>query len=142
MTMRVEHVSPAMLGLICVAGLLAASAPAFGQGAGEFTVLGHNEMPYDHSLTATVSYRDLDLATHGGRAALRARVWRTAEKLCARLGETHIGGVSMARSCEDQALYSAAEQQRDAIARATSPTYAGTVAAGAYVLTMSVEAMR
>jgi UrcA family protein len=131
-----------LLGVVCAVGGLSAGLPALAQGSDGFTVIGHSDRPNEHSLTAAISYRDLDLTTRGGRAALQTRVWRTAEKLCARVGELHIGGASMASSCEDQALFSAAQQERDAIARAAAPAYAGTMAAQPYVLTMSVAGIR
>lgn len=148
-----KHVSSSLLGAMCAVASVAAGVPAFGQGSDEFTVLGHNERPYEHTLSATISYRDLDLTNRDGRAVLRQRVWRTAEKLCARIGEGHIGGASQALSCEDQVRYSAAQQQRDAIARAmvaaapANPSVAsvGPTApegAGSYMLTVSVATAR
>src|ERR1700751_997198 len=73
-----RHVSSSLLGVGCAIGLAAAGAPAFGQGSGGFTVMGHNRTPAAQDLSAAVSYRDLDLTTRGARDALRARVWRTA----------------------------------------------------------------
>jgi UrcA family protein len=148
-----RHVSSSLLGVACAVGFAAAGLPAFGQGSDEFTVLGH-ETPYDHSLTAAVSYRDLDLTTGDGRAALRARVWRAAEKLCARIGESHISSATRALSCEDRALYGASDQLQSAIARArvaaapaqqaivASVGSDGAPAAGNHILTVSVAAVR
>ena len=138
-----HHMSSSLLGVVCAIGCVAAGPSAFGQGSeGEFTIVGHNERPFEHSLTAAISYRDLDLTTKDGRAALRHRVWKTAERLCAQVGEIHISGASAALSCEDQALYSAAQQQHDAIARATTATYSAAPSGAPFTLTMSVAAAR
>lgn len=109
-----RHVSSSLLGVGCAIGLAVAGAPAFGQGSGGFTVMGHNRTPDAQDLSAAVSYRDLDLTTRGGRAALRGRVWRTAVMLCAQAGEIQIGGGPGEPSCEGQAL----DRAKGAIARA------------------------
>jgi UrcA family protein len=143
-----------LLGLACASAFVAAGPPAFGEGVGEFTVIGNNERPNDHSLSAAISYRDLDLTTKDGQAMLRHRVWKTAQKLCARLGEGHVAGASQVGSCEDQAFFGTAEQRRDAIARAMvaramQPVVAsvgaradGAPATGNYILTVSVVGSR
>jgi UrcA family protein len=150
-----NHVSSSLLGVVCAVASVAAGVPAFGQGADDFTVLGHNERPYGSTLSATVSYRDLDLTNRHGQAVLRQRVWRTAETLCARIGENHIGSATGVLSCEDQVAFSAARQQRDAIARAmVAATTANRAVAsvgsaaegasgpGSYILTLSVATAR
>jgi UrcA family protein len=113
-----RHLPVSLLGVVCAMGF-AAAPPAFGEDvAGNFTVLGHATTPYEHGLTAAVSYRDLDLTTRAGRAALRERVWKTAEKLCARMGEGRVNSATRALSCEDQAVYCASDQLQNAFARA------------------------
>jgi UrcA family protein len=105
-------------GVACAAGLLAA-APAFGQeAASAFSVTDRSDAPSERTVSAVVSYRDLDLTTQEGRALLRQRMWRTAETLCARIGESHVGDGSAPLSCENQLRYSLGQQQRYAIARA------------------------
>jgi UrcA family protein len=151
-----RHLPVSVLGVVCAMGVVTAP-PALGkEGAGQFTVLGRHDTGDEHSLTAAVSYRDLDLATRDGRAALRARVWKTAEKLCARIGESHINSATRALSCEDQAVYGASGQLQAAFAQARfaaaaqrQPTVAsagsrsdGAPAAGNPSLTVSVAAIR
>jgi UrcA family protein len=143
-----RHVSSSLIGVACVIGMSAFCVPALGQEPVS-TVIGHpNTGRY---LSAVVSYRDLDLTTGDGRGQLQHRVRKTAEKLCSRAGENHIGGASMALSCEDQTLLDTAAEQRDAIARAMAaaspdnPALAaadGSRAAGLQVLTVSVAGLR
>lgn len=113
---------------ICAAlafGLTAAAVPAITQTAGELTVTGRYGVGSDvRSLSAPVSYRDLDLATQGGRDLLRERVRMTAQDLCRRLGEAGTGGPALTPSCERDAINSVAEQERIAFAGATSRAYA------------------
>jgi UrcA family protein len=141
-----RHVSCSLFGVVCAVSA-ASGVPAFGQGSNEFTVLGHNTNPYYDSPSAAISYRDLNLANSNDRAVLRQRVWRTAEKLCARIGEGHIGSATQVLSCEDQVVLSAAQQEHDAIARAmTAPANksvaSGGPAGGGSILTVSVAASR
>jgi UrcA family protein len=151
-----RHLPFGVLGAVCAMGVVTAP-PAFGEeGGGQFTVLGRHDARDEHSLTAAVSYRDLDLTTRDGRAALRARVWKTAEKLCARIGESHVSSATRALSCEDQAVYGASGQLQTAIAQARfaaaperQPTVAsagsrsdGARAGGNPGLTVSVAAIR
>jgi UrcA family protein len=103
-------------GLLAIC-LLVSSAPASGQeAAGRIA-----ETPLRRQISATVVYRDLELTTPAGRNELRHRVWTTARKLCSRLGESEIGGVSAASSCEDAARINAVEMERVIIAQAFSP---------------------
>jgi UrcA family protein len=62
------------------------------------------------SLSQTVSYRDLDLSTAGGRAEFRHRIRLTARFLCNKLGESDTA-TSVVPSCRDAAT-------RDALNRA------------------------
>ncbi|CAN7256487.1 UrcA family protein [Phenylobacterium sp. LjRoot225] len=113
---------------ICAAlavGLTAAAAPVIAQTVGELTVTGRYGVGPDvRSLSAPVSYRDLDLTTQGGRDVLRERVRMTAQDLCRRLGEAGAGGTALLPSCERDAVNSSAEQQRMAFAGAKSQAYA------------------
>ena len=131
-----------LLGAACAVGFGAVCVPAFGAAPGGFTVMGHNGAAYGAGPSVVVSYRDLDLTTKNGRVVLRQRVWKTAETLCARLGEDHAVSASQVGSCEVEAYSSAASQVHDAIARATAPTFDGALAAGPSVLTMRVAAGR
>jgi UrcA family protein len=146
-----RHVSSSLIGVACVIGMSAFCVPALGQEPVP-TVIGHPDAVHGRILTADVSYGDLDLTTGYGRGQLQHRVHKTAERLCSRAGEDHIGGASMALSCEDQTLLDTAGQQRDAIARAMAaaaspdnPALAaadGSPAAGRQVLTVSVAGIR
>ena len=116
---------PNLFGVACATLAMAASAPAAGQEpATEFTVTGHAEGPHERSLSAAVFYGDLDLTRPGGRALLRQRVRRTASELCRQLGGGPENATGLAFVCEDEAVQSAAEFQRTAIAHATSQTFA------------------
>lgn len=151
-----KHVTYSLFGVVCAVASVAAGVPAFGQGSEKFGVPSHNDGPYEHTLSANISYRDLDLTNRDGQAVLRQRVWRAAEKLCARMNESHIGGASQVLSCEDQVRFGAAQQQRDAIAQALvaatranqsmasvgSMAVKGGPAAASYTLTVSVAAAR
>jgi UrcA family protein len=117
-----SHLSSGLIAAACAIGLGAVWAPAFGQEPVS-TVMGHRVADGGRVLSATVSYRDLDLRTSDGQAQLHHRVWRTAERLCSRAGENHIGGASMAMSCEDQTMLSTTQERRDAIARAMAAVY-------------------
>ena len=111
-----------LLGAACALAMLA--GPAAGQQAAtEFIVTGHSDGPYERSLSAAVVYADLDLTTTAGRAALRRRVRKTAAELCRQLGGGPENATGSAFVCEDEAVQSAAEFQRSAIARATPQTY-------------------
>jgi UrcA family protein len=110
-----------------VAGLAAAgAAPAAAQpAAGEVVVIGRYGVgPEVRSLSAPVSYADLDLTTGAGRDMLRDRVRATAQDLCRRLGEQGMGGTAAAPSCEQDAVNNAQAQERTAIAMAGRPGYA------------------
>ncbi len=74
------------------------------------------------SLSAPVSYSDLDLTTASGRDTLQKRVSATAHELCRRLGEPAY--VPPAPPCAQAAADSARDQMRMAIAQATPKGYA------------------
>jgi len=77
------------------------------------------------TLSRTVSYRDLDLATYHGQRVLKMRIRDTAREICRELGEPRGGGGPLLRSCEDDAVRSARGQMRFAIVRAqTRSNYA------------------
>ncbi len=63
-----------------------------------------------NSLSQTVSYRDLDLSTVGGRAEFRHRIRLTARFLCNKLGENDSSS-GVVPSCRDAAM-------KDAMSRA------------------------
>ena len=103
-----------------IAGVAAAAAPALAQTVEELTVVGRQGVgPNTRSVSAVVSYRDLDLTTESGRAMLNQRVRLTAQDLCRQLGEGNMGATGSAPSCEQDAMNSVGEQQRVAIANAS-----------------------
>jgi UrcA family protein len=115
--------SAGLLGVSCALSVLAAAAPASSEEAVElFTVVGHSEGLQERSLSAAVSYRDLDLTTSAGRRELHSRLWRTAAELCRRLGDK--SGADPPFACEDAALEGAFRFEQTVIARAATPTYA------------------
>ena len=117
------------LGAALIAG---AAAPAMAQTVEELTVTGRQGVgPNTRSLSAVVSYRDLDLTTEAGRTVLTQRVRSTAQDLCRRLGEDNMGATGTAPSCEQDAIGSVSEQQRVAIANARPRSYATTPAPAA-----------
>jgi UrcA family protein len=117
-----------------IAGAAAAAAPAFAQTVEELTVIGRQGVgPNTRSLSAVVSYRDLDLTTETGRTVLNQRVRSTAQDLCRQLGENNMGSTGAAPSCEQDALNSVGEQQRVAITNARPHNYATTSPAPAPV---------
>lgn len=117
---------------IWIGGVLAASVAAASAGAalaqatvGEVTVIGrYGEGLNARSLSAPVSYGDLDLTTGAGREALRQRVKLTARDLCRQLGEADLGGTAAQPSCEQDAVNSAAAQERIAFEQAVPRAYA------------------
>lgn len=117
-----------------IAGAAAAAAPAVAQTVEELTVVGrHGVGPNTRSLSAVVSYRDLDLTTETGRTVLTQRVRSTAQDLCRQLGEDPTAADGVASSCQQDAINSVGEQQRVAIANARPHSYATTTPAPAPV---------
>jgi UrcA family protein len=117
--------STGLLGVSCALSVLAVAAPASSEEA-IFTVVGHSEWPQEQSLSAAVSYRDLDLTTKAGRKELHSRIWRTAAALCRQLGDKRDGAVPFA--CEDEAMASALGFEHAVIAQAATRTYAAATA--------------
>jgi UrcA family protein len=113
--------------LACAALAVAGAAvPALAQvnTAGEITVYGsYGVGPEVRRLSAAVPYGDLDLTTVAGREILKQRVHDTARDLCARLGENGMND-GLVPSCEQDAINSAQEGERFAIATAQPPVYA------------------
>jgi UrcA family protein len=106
---------------LALAGFTAiAAAPALAQEVDEITVVG--SMGRDgrpETLSRTVSFSDLDLATDAGADELRGRIRATARDLCRQLGET--GGSGVTPSCVDLATRNALGDARVVIAQARSP---------------------
>jgi UrcA family protein len=117
---------------IWIGGVLAAGVAVAGVGTalaqttvGEVTVTGrYGPGPDVRSLSAPVSYSDLDLTTGAGREALRQRVKLTARDLCRQLGEANMGGTAVQPSCEQDAINSATAQERVAFEQAVPRAYA------------------
>lgn len=118
-----------------IAGAAAAAGPVLAQTVEELTVIGRQGVgPNTRSISAVVSYRDLDLTTENGRTVLNQRVRTTARDLCRQLNEGNMStGGGVAPSCEQDALNSASEQQRLAIANARPRNLATTTPAPAPV---------
>jgi UrcA family protein len=112
-----------LAGAALAAGALAGSASAQTTVEG-LTVTGHWRAGENvRSLSAAVPYDDLDLNTYGGREVLKARVRDTARDLCDRLGESRTGD-ALVRSCEQDAMNSARQSVKLAIASHRMPMYA------------------
>jgi UrcA family protein len=136
------HLCSGLRVVVGAVAILAIGAPAFGQGsASGFTVIGSSDLTAGR-VSSPVSYRDLDLTTGDGRAALHGRVRRSAEDLCRRIGEDHLGHGAATPSCEDGAVLSAATQERDVIARASARTFAGSAPPTSFVMTMNTAGSR
>lgn len=114
--------SIAFAACITLAGLSTA-LPAFAQSSlDEVTVTGRYGAGNDiRSLSAPVSYRDLDLTTMAGQDELKLRIKNTARGLCNELGESNsASGVTPA--CDTAATADAWKQAKMAIAGATPRT--------------------
>lgn len=74
--------------------------------------------PNMRTLSASVSYADLDLTTAADRDLLQERVRLMAHDLCRRLGENGLGPTAAAPSCEELVVNSSREQRRKAITKA------------------------
>jgi UrcA family protein len=72
-----------------------------------------------------VHYQDLDLTTDAGRIELQHRVQVVARTLCDQGPDLVIGSEL---TCENEAVASAAEMQRQVIAEARARAYAATPA--------------
>lgn len=116
-----------LIGGVLAAGVAVAWAgTAWAQATvGEVTVTGRYGVgPETRSLSAPVSYGDLDLTTGAGREALRQRVKLTARDLCHQLGEANMGATAGQPSCEQDAVNSATQQERIAFEQASAQAYA------------------
>jgi UrcA family protein len=122
---KLDRRSKTMLaGAACAALLAGAAAPALAQTTGELTVTGHWRVGENvRSLSAAVPYNDLDLNTVAGRDMLKQRVNATAHDLCDRLGEGNTSS-GVAPSCEQDAMSSARDGIKVAIANSYMPNYA------------------
>jgi len=127
--------SPALwLRAALIAGAAVVAVPAVAQTVEELTVTGRQGVgPNTRSISAVVSYHDLDLTTESGRAVLDQRVRATAQDLCRRLGENNMGSTGAAPSCEQDAMNSVGQQRQVAIANARPHDYATTAPAPAAV---------
>jgi UrcA family protein len=116
--------SKVLLLAAAAAAALASLVPAVAQAAApEVTVTGRYGVGREtRSLTRSVSYADLDLATPAGRAALRQRVRQTARELCSQLSGRAPPGTPMVRTCVRDAVGSVAamEPQLAAVAPAAA----------------------
>jgi UrcA family protein len=127
--------SATWLGLALAAGAatFAVAQPGYAT-VDELTVTGRYGVGANvPSLSTAVSYRDLDLTTNAGRDALSQRVRSAAYDLCRRLGESGAGDTALAPSCERDAMNSARDQERLAVATAAPRTYAAGPAPQGYV---------
>jgi UrcA family protein len=114
-----------LLGAACAAALVGFAAPALAQATSvqELTITGRWRAGEDvRSLSAAVPYNDLDLNTAAGRDMLKQRVSDTSRNLCERLGENATGDPLV--SCQQDAMNSAREAIRVAIAGSHMPNYA------------------
>lgn len=108
-------------GVACVLALMAAETPALAQDLpDQLTFAFQGAGTHEQTLSASVSYSDLDLTTKAGQNALRQRVRRTAAELCQKMGDEV--SPAAAFSCEDRALKNAGSYERAAIALAASQT--------------------
>ncbi len=74
-----------------------------------------------HALARRVEFRDLNLSTPAGTAALRKRVADSASAVCARLGELFPLDYTTDTQCEQEAVKAAMVQVRAAIAKTGKP---------------------
>ena len=110
----------ALGGVACVLALMAAETPALAQEPlDQLTFAVPGAGAHAQTLSASVSYSDLDLTTKAGQNALRQRVRRTAAELCHEIGDEVS---ATAFTCEDKALQNAGSYERAAIAQAASQT--------------------
>jgi UrcA family protein len=92
--------------LIAGAAAIGLASPGLAQSSDEELVVtgryGGTVPDSVKSLSQTVSYRDLDLSTAGGRAEFRHRIRLTARFLCGKLGEDN-SSVGVGPSCRTAA---------------------------------------
>jgi UrcA family protein len=125
------------LATLTAAALCAAPAlaqPYANSAIDELTVTGQlppapGERPM--SLSATVSYADLDLRLSGDRMRLEHRVNNAARRVCTELNEASPNQHNLGKSCQDLAVRGAMGQVRQAFASADSTAYVNTYGAQA-----------
>jgi UrcA family protein len=117
------RIALATAGLALVAGMASAAETT--------TVVAHHtkatvSYPYEnsgievYSLERRVRFKDLDLATPDGIAALEQRVRAAADAVCAQLGEWYPKLFTTDKECRQRAVQSAMVQVRAAIAKAAA----------------------
>jgi UrcA family protein len=100
-------------GLAGIVSLGAAVSPALAKPSDVVVTAQRDEVP-----TATVAYRDLNLASASGRKALQARVNRAVRTLCPTDGIMALSLEAAAKDCRSLAWRSANPQIETAIQRA------------------------
>ena len=98
--------------LVAGAACIGLASPGMAQSDEELVVTGRyggTVADSVKSLSQTVSYRDLDLSTVGGRAEFRHRIRLTARFLCGKLGENDTAS-GVAPSCRDAATQDAVKR--------------------------------
>jgi UrcA family protein len=114
--------TPSSLIALAVASVIAAAATPATSGP----LMASSQSPDNGSgLSTMVHYQDLDLTTDAGRAELQHRVRIEARTLCDQGPE--LAGTS-GRTCENEAMASAAQMERQVIAAAQARSYAATAA--------------
>ena len=86
--------------------VLAAAAAAMASGAAAKT----GDAPNTETVSETISYADLNLATPAGRKALEGRIGRAADRVCARSGADRLADSADFRTCRSKARDEAMEQ--------------------------------
>lgn len=105
----------ALCGVLLGVASLGWSATATAQTTAEdIEVIGrYGTVPADvRSLSARVSYADLDLSTEAGKERFRDRVALTARYLCQKLGEPEMTATPPVPSCREAAVSDAMERVR------------------------------
>ena len=103
---------------VAAAGLTFAGLPAAAQAVSEITVMGsYGPDGQAETLSAPVTFSDLDLTVPADQDVLKTRIRDTARDLCAKLGETGSGD-ALAPGCADAAQKDAWKQAEVVIATA------------------------
>jgi UrcA family protein len=114
--------TPSSLLALAFASIISAAASPATSGPLRAPSLSPDHAP---NFSAMVRYRDLDLTTDAGRIELQRRVRLVARILCDQGPDLVIGSEL---TCENEAVASAAEMQRQAIAEARARSNAATPA--------------
>jgi UrcA family protein len=114
--------APSSLIAIALASVLAAAATPATSGSLQAPSLSPDHGP---NFSAMVHYQDLDLTTDAGRIELQHRVRVVARILCDQGPDLVIGSEL---TCENEAVASAAEMQRQVIAEARARSHVATPA--------------